>query len=72
MKAAIVYYSRHHGNTKKLIDAIAAYGAKWARKDGFPDLAQEMEKKMGISKGIQAMIEPEPKQKSQKKDDLVL
>ena len=24
MKAAIVYYSRHHGNTKKLIDAIAA------------------------------------------------
>ena len=25
MKAAIVYYSRHHGNTKKLLDAIAAY-----------------------------------------------
>lgn len=24
MKTAIVYYSRHHGNTKKLIDAIAA------------------------------------------------
>lgn len=24
MKAAIVYYSKHHGNTKKLIDAIAA------------------------------------------------
>ncbi len=24
MKIAIVYYSRHHGNTKKLIDAIAA------------------------------------------------
>ena len=23
MKAAIVYYSRHHGNTKKLLDAIA-------------------------------------------------
>lgn len=23
MKTAIVYYSRHHGNTKKLIDAIA-------------------------------------------------
>ena len=56
----------------KLIDAIAAYGAKWARADGFPDLAHDMEKKMGISKGIQAMIEPEPKQKSQKKDDLVL
>lgn len=24
MKTAIVYYSAHHGNTKKLIDAIAA------------------------------------------------
>ena len=24
MKAAIIYYSKHHGNTKKLIDAIAA------------------------------------------------
>ena len=23
MKTAIVYYSQHHGNTKKLIDAIA-------------------------------------------------
>ncbi len=24
MKTAIVYYSRHHGNTKKLLEAIAA------------------------------------------------
>lgn len=24
MKTAIVYYSRHHGNTKKLVDALAA------------------------------------------------
>ena len=24
MKTAIVYYSQHHGNTKKLLDAIAA------------------------------------------------
>ncbi|HCY53332.1 MAG TPA: flavodoxin, partial [Kandleria vitulina] len=23
MKTAIVYYSHHHGNTKKLLDAIA-------------------------------------------------
>ena len=23
MKTAIVYYSKHHGNTKKLLDAIA-------------------------------------------------
>ncbi len=26
MKTAIVYYSRHHGNTKKLIDAITETG----------------------------------------------
>ncbi|MDO4343663.1 MAG: flavodoxin family protein [Eubacteriales bacterium] len=26
MKTAIVYYSKHHGNTKKLIDAIAKVG----------------------------------------------
>ena len=25
MKTAIVYYSQHHGNTKKLLDAIAAH-----------------------------------------------
>ena len=24
MKTAIVYYSKHHGNTKKLVDAIAS------------------------------------------------
>ena len=24
MKTAILYYSTHHGNTKKLLDAIAA------------------------------------------------
>ena len=24
MKTAILYYSKHHGNTKKLLDAIAA------------------------------------------------
>ena len=26
MKTAIIYYSKHHGNTKKLLDAIAAQG----------------------------------------------
>ena len=26
MKTAIVYYSEHHGNTKKLLDAIAKQG----------------------------------------------
>ena len=27
MKTAIVYYSEHHGNTKKLIDAVATPNA---------------------------------------------
>ena len=27
MKTAIVYYSAHHGNTKKLLDAIAVKNA---------------------------------------------
>ena len=27
MKTAIAYYSKHHGNTKKLLDAIAAAAA---------------------------------------------
>ncbi len=28
MKTAIIYYSKHHGNTKKLLDAIAEATAK--------------------------------------------
>ena len=27
MKTAIIYYSAHHGNTKKLLDAVSASGA---------------------------------------------
>lgn len=42
----------------KLIDGLAEYGAKWAREDGFPDMAEEMEKRVGISKGIEEIIEP--------------
>ncbi len=28
-KTAIVYYSLHHGNTKKILDVIAGYGKEW-------------------------------------------
>ena len=42
----------------KLIDGLAEYGAKWAREDGFPEMAEEMEKRVGISKGIEKIIEP--------------
>lgn len=49
------------GLTKKqdrLIDGIAEYGAKWAREDGFPEHAEDMEKHIGISKGLQKIVEP--------------
>lgn len=42
----------------KLIDGLAEYGAKWAKEDGFPEMAEEMEKRVGISKGIEKIIEP--------------
>lgn len=43
---------------QKLIDGLAEYGAKWAKEDGFPEMAEEMEKRVGISKGIEKIIEP--------------
>lgn len=43
----------------KLIDGLAEYGAKWAREDGFPEMAEEMEKRVGISKDIEKIIEPQ-------------
>lgn len=47
---------------EKLIDGIAEYGAKWAEEDGFPDMAEDMEKHIGISKGIADTIEPPRRQ----------
>ena len=41
----------------RLVDAIAKYGARWARTDGQNDLAQIMETKIGISEGIQEDIQ---------------
>lgn len=49
------------GLTKKqerLIDGVAEYGAKWAKEDGFPEMAEDMEKHIGISKGIEKIIDP--------------
>lgn len=43
---------------EKLIDSLAEYGAMWAKDDGFPELADEMKKHVGISKGIEEIIEP--------------
>lgn len=47
---------------EKLIDGIAEYGAKWAKEDGFLDMAEDMEKHIGISKGIADTIEPPHRQ----------
>ena len=47
----------------RLIDAVAEYGAMWAREDGFEDLAEAMEKRVGLSKGIQKIVEPQQKEK---------
>ena len=43
---------------EKLIDGIAEYGSHWAKTDGFPDLAEDMQKHVGISKGLRETIEP--------------
>ena len=40
----------------RLIDSLADYAAYWAKQDGYPDLAVEVEKKIGISAGIQDKI----------------
>ena len=47
----------------KLIDGLAEYGAKWAKKDGFPEMAADIEKHVGISKGIETIIEPQAPQR---------
>lgn len=36
MKTAIVYYSRHHGNTKKLVDAIGGIAKKHPNEHDIP------------------------------------
>ena len=57
MKTAIVFYSRHHGNTKKLLDAIAEkYPVTLidATKNPSPDLSGY--DAIGFASGIQAEI----------------
>ena len=59
------------GLTKKqerLIDGVAEYGARWAKEDGFPEMAEDMEKHIGISKGIGNIIEPQAPKRSRGHD----
>ncbi|EJX03370.1 plasmid recombination protein [gut metagenome] len=44
---------------ERVIDGVAKYGAMLAREDGFPEMAEDMEKNVGISKGLQKVIEPQ-------------
>ena len=41
---------------ERLIDSLADYVAYWAKHDGYPTLAVEVEKNIGISEGIQDKI----------------
>lgn len=41
----------------RLIDALARYGSRWAKEEGYSDLAKAMDEKVGISQGIQEDIE---------------
>ena len=53
MKTAIVYYSQHHGNTKKLLDAIAECGdvTLFDITKGMPDSLEEYDI-IGFASGI--------------------
>ena len=54
---------------ERLIDGVAEYGAKLARKDGFTALAEDMEKHIGISKALADVIDPPQYQPSYEWDD---
>lgn len=49
---------------ERLIDGLAEYGAKWAKDDGFPDMAEKMNTTVGLSKGIKNIIEPQKPQRT--------
>lgn len=61
--------SNLNATQSKLIDGLAAYGAQWAREDGFPEMAEDMEKHIGISKGIDRVIEPHAAKRTRSRND---
>jgi len=42
---------------ERLIDSVSNYGSYWARRDGYPDLADDMNKNVGLSGGMKEEIE---------------
>ena len=53
MKTAIIYYSKHHGNTKKLLDAIAMQGGvTLIEASGGPRIETSTYEMIGFASGI--------------------
>ena len=54
MKTAIVYYSQHHGNTKKLLDAMAKAGEEVTLVDVTADPKVDLNEydRIGLASGI--------------------
>lgn len=49
---------------ERLIDGVAEYGANYAKEDGFIEMAEDMEKHIGIDKDISKIVEPQVQQHS--------
>ncbi|PBG42444.1 hypothetical protein BGU93_19325 [Clostridioides difficile] len=45
-------------NHEKHIDGISEPGAKWETEEGFPEIAEDLQKPRGRRKGIADTIEP--------------
>ena len=60
----------------RFIDALRAYGIRWAEADGLHDMAEQMKKYVGISQGIAEEIktleQPPPQQKRNRGHDFSL
>lgn len=56
----------------RLIDAIAKYSEYWTEYDGFNDLAEDIRKHIGISKGIQSEINELMPKKNRGRDGMSL
>ena len=54
---------------ERIIDGVAEYGAYWARAEGHEDLAEDMEKRIGLSKGLEKLIEPKVQEQGRGRGD---
>lgn len=47
------YRANLNEKQSRLIDAVTNYGASWIKSKGYPEIAENMQKRIGISRGIQ-------------------